>query len=113
MHPYENTSFIFMLAFIGLVYYYARKAYYEGKVIDLHNLDFITVGYLEDQPIIQQVVATRPSFESQQLYFDCIEALHALGMKKTEAKKKAKFIFSTMSDPPSSVQDFLMIALKN
>jgi len=44
MHPYENTSFIFMLAFIGLVYYYARKAYFEGKTINLHNLALVTMG---------------------------------------------------------------------
>lgn len=113
MHPYENISHIFMYLFLGLVYYYARKAYKEGKVINLHKLDLVNVGYLEDQPIIQQVVETKPSFESQQLYLDCIEALHSLGMKKSEAKRKAKFIFSTMSNPPTSVQEFLMIALKN
>jgi Holliday junction resolvasome RuvABC DNA-binding subunit len=32
---------------------------------------------------------TKNNFESQQLYLDCIDALHALGMKKSEAKKKA------------------------
>lgn len=113
MHPYENTSYMFMFAFLGLIYFYAIKAYNAGKTINLHNIDLVTVGYLEDQPIIQQVVATKPSFESQQLYVDCIEALHSLGMKKSEAKRKAKFIFSTMSSPPSSIQEFLMIALKN
>lgn len=113
MHPYENTSYIFLFIFLGLIYYYAKKAYNDGKFIDVHNLDFVTIGYLEDQPIIQQIIEKKPSFESQQLYSDCIDALYSLGMKRSEAKKKAKFIFSTMSNPPTSIQEFLMIALKN
>ena len=60
----------------------------------------------------EKVVETKPSFESQQLYVDCIDALIALGMKKKEAKAKAKFIFSTMNPQPSTVEDFLMIALR-
>jgi hypothetical protein len=50
-------------------------------------------------------------FETDQLYLDCVDALYALGMKKLEAKKTAKNIFNSSSHRPSTIQDFLMIAL--
>jgi hypothetical protein len=49
--------------------------------------------------------------ESNTLIQDCIEALCALGMKKTEAKKRALSIFNS-SCPPVSVEEFLLLALK-
>jgi hypothetical protein len=83
------------------------------------NQDLFTLGYIEESnnvivnvknKIIKE--QAKPSFESQQLYIDCIDALHSIGMKKTEAKKLAKEIFSSSSNPPTSIQDFLMIALR-
>lgn len=50
-------------------------------------------------------------FEADQLYFDCIDALYALGVKKNEAKKITKQIFT--SSKPNTIQDFLMVALRN
>lgn len=123
---------------ICLMVFYTYKAYIDGKSFNLSNLDNFIIGYIESEPVVTQVVEntykevkpvkiirtktetvrtekvveTKPSFESQQLYVDCIDALIALGMKKKEAKAKAKFIFSTMNPQPSTVQDFLMIALR-
>ena len=83
------------------------------------NQDLFTLGYIEESnnvivnvknKIIKE--QAKPSFESQQLYIDCIDALHSIGIKKTEAKKLAKEIFSSSSNPPTSIQDFLMIALR-
>lgn len=49
-------------------------------------------------------------FEADQLYFDCIDALYALGVKKNEAKKITKQIFT--NSKPNTIQDFLMVALR-
>lgn len=51
-------------------------------------------------------------FEMQQLHIDCVDALYALGMKKSESKKRMQQIFGSMNNPPKTVQDFLMIALR-
>lgn len=102
--------------FILLFLFYTYQAYSSGKTIDLSNIDLINVGYLERENInIINTNITTPanSFESQQLYLDCIDVLHSMGMKKSEAKKKAKFIFSTVNPPPTTVQEFLLIAFKN
>jgi hypothetical protein len=83
------------------------------------NQDLFTLGYIEESNnvivnIKNKIIKeqAKPSFESQQLYIDCIDALHSIGIKKTEAKKLAKEIFSSSSNPPTSIQDFLMIALR-
>ena len=125
------------LIIIVLVAFYTYKAYLTGKSIDLNKLDNFVIGYIEAEPTtrvvekhfqtinnpvkvvkekteivrVETVIDTKPNFESQQLYVDCIDALHALGMKKNEAKKRAKFIFSTMNPAPVTIQEFLVIAL--
>jgi hypothetical protein len=125
------------LIIIVLVAFYTYKAYLTGKSIDLNKLDNFVIGYIEAEPTtrvvekhfqtinnpvkvvkekteivrVETVIDTKPSFESQQLYVDCIDALYALGMKKNEAKKKAKFIFSTMNPAPATIQEFLIIAM--
>lgn len=133
----EIGAFVVICIFV----FYAYKAYFEGKSIDLNKLDNFIIGYVESPPLVEkhyhntyknptkiiksvdkviervvekvipQEVPAKPNFESQQLYVDCIDALYALGMKKNEAKRKAKFIFSTMNPPPSTIQEFLTIAL--
>ncbi|NDB57187.1 hypothetical protein EB001_01865 [bacterium] len=110
--PSEFVGNFFATLFCICIVVYAIKSYKLGNSIDIHNLDMITLGYIEDNPIITPV-ATINNFESQQLYVDCIDALHALGMKKSEAKKRAKLIFSTCNPQPENVQAFLMLALKN
>ena len=127
MNPQPNPIIGEIGAFITMmiVAFYTYKAYHEGKSIDLNKLDMFTIGYIEEtSPVThvvekhfhktktKRVVETKPSFESQQFYVDCIDALVALGMKKKDAKSRAEFIFSTMNPQPSSVQEFLMIALR-
>lgn len=113
--PYIGNLFAILIG-IGICYY-AIKAY---KTSDTNPIsDLFTIGYIEEpeQERIHTnttIVVNNPinNFESQPIYHDCIDALHALGMKKSEAKKRTKEIFNSMSTPPSSIQDFLMIALR-
>ena len=112
--PPEYIGQLVALSFTLLIIYHAVKAYYNNPPIYFN--DMYTIGYFEDShktPIVNVITDNKSNFESQQLYIDCIDALHALGMKKLEAKRRAKQIFSSMSNPPSSVQEFLMIALRN
>lgn len=116
--PPEYVGPIFAGIFILMLVYQIIKAYNSGKIIDLKNIDLIHIGYIESENPTQNIynitsVDNKPSFESQQLYVDCIDALVALGMKKSESKKKAKQIFSTHDPMPSTVQEFLMIALRS
>lgn len=106
--PYVG-SFVALIIFAVFVYYFI-KAYNDDVVQKTKVSDLFTLGYLEDQPI--QVINVQNNGLDVQLYNDCIDALHALGMKKSEAKKKTKFIFSNYSPAPKTVQEFLVIALK-
>jgi hypothetical protein len=111
--PSEYVGQLCALAFCCMFLYYAVRSYKENKTINLNNIDCFTLGYVEESsPIVHVVDNTVNAFESQQLYVDCIDALHALGMKKSEAKKRAKLIFSMTNPQPSSVQEFLILALK-
>lgn len=120
--PPEYVGSVFAWVIIGMLAYYTIKAYNSGKIIDIKDLDLVHIGYIESDNPVQNVynitnttnntkVSKTLSFESQQLYVDCVDALVALGMKKTESKKRAKHIFSTHNPPPSTVQEFLIIAL--
>jgi hypothetical protein len=119
--PPEYVGPIFAGIFILMIIYQTIKAYNSGKMIDLHNIDLIDIGYIESENPTQNIYNItsvsvddkKPNFESQQLYVDCIDALVALGVKKSESKKKAKQIFSTHEPIPSTVQEFLMIALRS
>lgn len=107
--PSEYVGNLGALLFFALFIFYAIKSYVDGQTIDINKIDLVTFGYIED-PITTKT--TNLNFESQQLYLDCIEALYTLGYKKSEAKKKAKLIFSTFNPQPSSIQEFLSVALK-
>lgn len=139
MNPQPDPMIGNIMAFIviAVVTFYTYKAYLSGKSIDLNKLDNFVIGYIEAEPKtsvvekhfqtinnpvkvvkektevvrVEKVIDTKPNFESQQLYVDCIDALYALGMKKNEAKRKAKFVFSTMNPAPATIQEFLVIAL--
>lgn len=109
---------IFATIFTLMILYYFFKEVFSNKE-PIHINDFFTIGYIEDSNNVTVNVKNKiikdvkNNFESQQLYLDCIDALHALGMKKTEAKKKAKEIFASSTNPPKTVQDFLVIAMRN
>lgn len=99
--------------------FYAYKAYKYGPAIDIKNLDMITVGYVESDPrIIKKNIKVvkkntiEESIKDTQLYNDCVDALHSLGLKKSEAKRKTILIFNTVKPSPASVQEFLLIAFK-
>jgi hypothetical protein len=111
--PVEQVGQICAILF-GLVFcYYFYKSYKDTSMHRTFTSDLFTIGYVEDNPVIKNIVINKESsFESQQLYVDCIDSLYALGFKKSEAKKRAKFIFSTFKPQPSTVQEFLTIALK-
>lgn len=106
--PYVGTI-VSILLFILFVYHFIKS--YNSCSQDIRLNDLFTIGYIEDKPI--QIVNVKNNLVNNQLYNDCIDALHALGMKKSEAKRKAKFIFDNVNPAPENVQDFLMIALKN
>ena len=117
--PEPYIGHIFATIFLLMVVYYFFKQVFSNKE-PIHLDDLFPIGYIEDSHnmtvnIKNKIVkeAIKPSFESQQLYLDCIDALHSLGIKKTEAKKRAKEIFSSSPNPPNSIQDFLMIAMRN
>jgi hypothetical protein len=78
------------------------------------NYDLFTLGAIEDSP--NQVVVIEKtktnSFESQQLYIDCIDTLVAIGYKKSEAKERARAIFSKHEPTPTCVQEFLNIVMQ-
>ena len=127
MNPQPNPIVGELCAFIMvcLTAFYTYKAFIEGNSIDLNKIDMFKIGYIEEtSPVTQvvekhfhktqtkRVVETKPSFKSQQFYVDCIDTLVALGVKKKDAKSRAEFIFSTMNPQPSTIQDFLMIALR-
>ena len=78
------------------------------------NYDSFTLGTIEASPSQVVVIEKQKTntFESQQLYIDCIDTLVAIGYKKSEAKKRAKAIFSKHNPTPTSVQEFLNIVMK-
>lgn len=119
------------LVFALGVLYFTFKAYHSGEHINMPS-DLFTIGYFEESqnvPIVN--VKTQPKIkvepvvkiiqqeqkkvppESNPIYTDCVDALRALGMKKSEAVRRAKDIFTSLDNPPRTVQDFLMIALRN
>lgn len=106
--PYVGNLVALLL--FGLFIFYCIKSYNQSGEESKIN-DLFTLGYLEDQPV-QVINVHQNNGLDIQLYNDCIDSLHALGMKKSEAKKKTKFIFSNYSPAPKTVQEFLMIALK-
>lgn len=106
--PYIGHFVSLILFFLFLFYF--LKSSMNSK--DNHNGDLFTIGYIEESnPIINVINQEVVNFESQQLYVDCVDALHALGMKKSEAKRKARSIFLNSDPRPNSVQEFLIMAL--
>lgn len=108
---------LFAVLFCCMFIFYFLKEFFNENATS-KNMDLFTIGYIEDSNNVvvnlrNTTINQKLDFESQQLYIDCIDALCAIGMKKTEAKRKTKEIFSTMSNPPTSIQEFLMIALRN
>ena len=113
------------------VLYFTFKAYHSSDSSNIPS-DLFTIGYIEESTNVPVVnVKTEPQIkvepvvkiiqneqkklppEANAIYTDCVDALRALGMKKTEAVKRTKDIFTDLDNPPATVQGFLMIALRN
>jgi hypothetical protein len=112
--PQPYVGDLFALLFGALICYYALKAFYKKNPEVLS--DMFVLGYIEDSAstvnnIHISSLNSKQDIESQQLYNDCVEALRALGMKKSEATRVTKRVFSS-NQIPQSVQEFLLIALK-
>lgn len=124
--PPPSVSIFYAILFVLMLIYYTIKAIKSNTTLSLSD-NFI-LGYVEDTPVnvtvnvpeqkpvtitrTKKVIVEKPNFESQQLYVDCIDALYALGMKKKQAKDRAKFIFSSINPQPTTIQEFLYLALK-
>lgn len=114
--PPEYIGVLFSILFVGLIIVNLIKEFNKKDCSQFNDL--FTLGYIEESSprSIQNInitqVETKASIESQQLYIDCIEALSALGMKKSEAKKRTKQVFASTFPQPQSVQEFLLIALR-
>lgn len=109
--PPEYVGSLCALLFLGVMFFYALKAYMTDTE-DYKLNDLFVLGYVdESNPVVNVTVQREKSIESTQIFIDCVDALYALGMKKNAAKRKAREVFEKLADPPSSVQEFLMIAL--
>jgi hypothetical protein len=127
--PYigQLISVLFFMA----VLYFTFKSYHSSDSSNMPS-DLFTIGYIEESTNVPVVnVKTEPQIkvepvvkiiqneqkklppEANAIYTDCVDALRALGMKKTEAVKRTKDIFTNLDNPPTTVQGFLMIALRN
>lgn len=111
-HPFEFIGNAVAVLMFLIMCVYAIISYMDGNTIRISDLDKVTLGYFDDPTPVIITQTNTNNFESQQLYLDCIEALKSLGMKKAEAKKKAKDIFQNHSPQPTSIEAFLMIALR-
>lgn len=108
--PYIGN--LFAALFGCLVIYYTVKAFYQENSIN----DLFVIGYVaESDKTINNFhitsIETKTDPQQQQLHNDCVEALRALGMKKSEATKKTKQVFQN-NPTLKTVQEFLLIALK-
>ena len=110
--PSPFIGHMFAAIFLAFVFYHFLKAFHDpSKHISPKSMDLCTFGYVEDSPVYI-IDNSKKDFKSSQLFKDCVDALHALGMKKTAAKNKATDIFNNQPQP-QSVQEFLMLALRN
>ena len=109
--PPEYIGHFFATLFFIIVLFHVIKAFTNTN--EMHNSDIFVIGYVEDS--VNQVnniyIKESIKLESQQLFIDCVDALKALGMKKNEAMRKARNIFTTQEFKPQTVQEFLLIAL--
>ena len=113
MNPQPNP--IIGNVFAGIIsilflYYFCKSFFDPTKHINIRELDCFNIGYLENSPIYVLNNSHKNSFISTQLFKDCVSALSALGMKKTESKKITTRIFN--ESIPTDVQEFLIRALR-
>lgn len=111
--PPEYIGNIFAGFIILLIIIQTVKAYQNNAKIDLSTFDIINIGYLEESPISVNITQqSKNTFVQPQFFQDCVDTLYALGMKKKEAKLKAELIFRTCEEIPTTIQEFLILAMK-
>lgn len=117
--PQEWVGQLGAFIFIVMVVFQTIKAYQNNVQIS----DNFTIGYIYEpvpistaKPIKTKLVKLKPStrvvensFKNTQLYIDSVDALVALGMKKTQAKQRATEVFN--NNKFNTIQEFLTIAL--
>lgn len=106
--PFVGNIFAAMII-LAIVYHFVKAFHDPSRHIHLKDMDLLTVGYVENSPVYVINNKKNP-FTSTQLFKDCVDALGALGMKKTEAKNIATRIFN--ESIPVDVQEFLVKALR-
>lgn len=109
--PSEWVGIFFAIIVFMVFLYHARQTFLHGPHINYLERDLFNIGYVEADNI-NVVVKNSKNINSYdiQLYNDCVDALYAIGMKKSQAKAKTKEVFE--SHNPKSIQEFLMLALK-
>jgi hypothetical protein len=116
MNPQPSQDIVNIFATVAIILgaFYAYVAYGDimSGIIQPPNYDLFQLGTIEENTQVVVMQDKSNSFESQQLYLDCIDTLIAVGYKKSEAKKRAKAIFSKHNPQPASVQEFLNIVMK-
>jgi hypothetical protein len=106
---YWVGAFFAIIVFIVFLYH-ASQTFFNGPHINYLEKDLFKLGYFDGSDVnIVINKEPKPSYDMQ-LYKDCIDALYAIGVKKSQAKIRAKQVFE--SHNPSSVQEFLSLALK-
>lgn len=113
--PPEYVGSLFALVFIALLIYYTIKAYIEEDHTPI-DIDNFIIGYVEESqtsPIVNVNVVNPKSYETTQMFIDCVDALHALGMKKSAAKRKVREVYEQIGKPPESLQEFLIKVMKH
>lgn len=106
--PPEYIGNLFAFLFMCVAVFYFINGMLSGNTI---NYDHFVIGYLDKEDHQSTTYIINNKSQQNPLIKDCIEALCALGMKKTEAKKRTLSIFNG-SCPPVSIEEFLLIALK-
>jgi hypothetical protein len=109
--------------FAFILFAIAIFSYIFSKSKTIINLDHFDIGYITDNNFQQQDVTvktlpinkpkTKPKTQNKgftDFEKECIDALHSLGMKKSEAITKMNFVLEKYQ--PKTIQDFISGAFK-
>lgn len=115
--PAAYIGNLFAILFVAMILFYTVQGYNNPKS-QCNITDNFTIGYIYDIPVQEkQIIAPKLKKVKQvqktplnPIYNDCIEALVALGMKKTQAKQKAKEVFE--NNQINDIQHFITLALQ-
>ena len=103
----QVATFLFVL--LCVVQYFRHKPS-AIKNYDMFEIGTITPTDLPVRVVERKVMVKPPKRQLTQLQQDCVDVLHALGMKKSDALKMMKTVFTTSN--PKDIHEFLTIAMK-